>query len=235
MAAIIASRTPRNPARAEPVGSLVRNPHIAEQYDRIYEDETTALRGPVIRRRPGEVAELNRRADEAIDQLVRRQIDSGLDVVTDGEMRRATFLGSLYDAVEGMTAAPERTVTRDESGALQHEWLADPMVDERLRKIYSPAAEEATYMRTVTDFPFKITLPRALVLLRRSRSDPRVGVYRQAGTRGGRRGDRKAVGGRGPGPGRSRAVAQARADRPGGGAGLGRELGSDDHKWRGAE
>jgi methionine synthase II (cobalamin-independent) len=159
MAAAPASRSPRTPARAEPVGSLLRNPRITEQYDRIYADETTALRAPVLRRRPGDVAELNRRADAAIVELVQRQIDAGLDVITDGEMRRATFLGSLYDAVEGMKAAPARTVTHDESGATQHEWLADPMVDERLRKVYSPAAEEATFMRSVTDFPFKITLP----------------------------------------------------------------------------
>ena len=89
----------------------------------MYEDDTTALRGPVIRRRPGEVAELNRRADEAIDQLVRRQIDSGLDVVTDGEMRRPTFLGYLYDAVEGMKAAPERTVTRTSPAGAQLELI----------------------------------------------------------------------------------------------------------------
>jgi len=237
MAAVIASRTPRNPARAEPVGSLLRNPHITEQYDRIYEDETTALRGPVIRRRPGEMAELNPRADEAIGQLVRRQIDAGLDVVTDGEIRRATFLGSLYDAVEGMKAAPERTVTRDESGALQHEWLADPMVGERLRKTYSPAAEEATYMRTVTDFPFKITLPAPsyffadLVPIAGSAYTHKLELVQ----------DVVEIEMLLAGAGRGRAVAQARANRPGGRAGLGRELvpvtalGSIDHKWGGAE
>ena len=39
--------------------------------------------------------------DSAIREAVRRQIDLGLDVVTDGEFRRWMFLNSFYDAVEG--------------------------------------------------------------------------------------------------------------------------------------
>jgi 5-methyltetrahydropteroyltriglutamate--homocysteine methyltransferase len=159
MAAITPSRTPRSPARAEPVGSLLRTRAITDQYTSIYDGETTALRAPVVRQRPGQVAELNRRADEAIVGLVQRQIDAGLDVVTDGEMRRATFLGSLFDAVEGMKPAPERIVSHDDAGQEEHVWLNDPVMDERLRKTFSPGAEEATFLRSLTDFPFKVTLP----------------------------------------------------------------------------
>jgi hypothetical protein len=39
--------------------------------------------------------------DEAIRDAIRRQIDLGLDVITDGEFRRWMFLNSFYDAVEG--------------------------------------------------------------------------------------------------------------------------------------
>jgi hypothetical protein len=45
--------------------------------------------------------ELRALEDEAILGAVRRQIDLGLDVVTDGEFRRWMFLNSFYDAVEG--------------------------------------------------------------------------------------------------------------------------------------
>jgi len=153
------SRAPRNPARAEPVGSLLRNPRVTERINRMYEGETTALRAPVVRQQPGLVAELNRAADEAIHDLVQRQIDAGLDVVTDGEVRRATFLGSLYDALEGVGPAAEKLVSEDDQGNLQYEWLNDPIITGRLRKTFSPAAEEATFLRSLTDFPFKITLP----------------------------------------------------------------------------
>jgi 5-methyltetrahydropteroyltriglutamate--homocysteine methyltransferase len=39
--------------------------------------------------------------DQAIRDVVRRQVELGLDVVTDGELRRWMFLNSFYDAVEG--------------------------------------------------------------------------------------------------------------------------------------
>jgi methionine synthase II (cobalamin-independent) len=45
--------------------------------------------------------ELRALEDEAILGAVRRQIDLGLDVVSDGEFRRWMFLNSFYDAVEG--------------------------------------------------------------------------------------------------------------------------------------
>ena len=45
--------------------------------------------------------------DEAIPAAVRRQIDIGLDVVTDGEFRRWMFMNSFYDAVSG--SAPARS------------------------------------------------------------------------------------------------------------------------------
>ncbi len=159
MSAVVASRTARTPARAEPVGSLLRNPGITERINRMYEGETTAFRAPVVRQQPVLIAELNRAADEAIRDLVQRQIDAGLDVVTDGEVRRATFLGSLYDALEGVGPAGERLFSEDDQGNVQYEWLNDPVVTGRLRKTFSPAAEEATFLRSVTDFPFKITLP----------------------------------------------------------------------------
>mgnify|MGYP006358691259 CR=1 FL=1 len=40
--------------------------------------------------------------DEAIRTAVQRQIDLGLDVVTDGEFRRWMFLNSFYDTVSGV-------------------------------------------------------------------------------------------------------------------------------------
>ena len=47
-------------------------------------------------------AALRAAEDEAIRGAVQRQIDCGLDVVTDGEFRRWMFLNSFYDAVAGV-------------------------------------------------------------------------------------------------------------------------------------
>jgi 5-methyltetrahydropteroyltriglutamate--homocysteine methyltransferase len=159
MPAVTTTRQARSPVRAEPVGSLLRDRRIAEQIDRMYAGQTSALRTPIVRLEPTMVAELNRLADVAIVELVQRQIDAGLDVITDGEVRRATFIGSLYDAIDGLGPAAEKIVARDDDGNVVNEWLNDPVVASPLRKVFSPAAEEATYLRSVTDFPFKITLP----------------------------------------------------------------------------
>ncbi len=156
---IRSTRVPREVARAEAVGSLLRNPRISEQLKYLFEGQTTALRPLVLRERPQEIATLNRLADKTIAGLVQHQIDAGLDVVSDGEVRRTSFLSSFYDAVEGFRAPPERMSVHDDEGNLIYETFNDPVVAKRLHKTYSPAAEEATFMRSLTDYPFKITLP----------------------------------------------------------------------------
>ncbi|HWI21186.1 MAG TPA: hypothetical protein VNT22_01080 [Baekduia sp.] len=153
MPIVTASRTPRTIARAEPVGSLIRPRALTEHLDRIYADQTTAWRSLIIDEKPGAIAELNALADASVVKLVQRQIDAGLDVVTDGEQRRIIFMSSFYDGVGGMEAAEQRIQTPNGG-----EVLSDPVVKERLRKVSSPMAEEATYLRAVTDFPFKVTI-----------------------------------------------------------------------------
>jgi 5-methyltetrahydropteroyltriglutamate--homocysteine methyltransferase len=159
MPIVTASRSPRSVPRAEAVGSLLRSPAITSQIDKLYEGETTPLRELVLAKRTETIAELNRLADEAIVDLVQHQIDAGLDVVTDGEMRRATFLSTFYDAVTGFASPAERLVLHDDNGEVLYEGFNDPVVADRVRKAYSPPGEEASFMRAVTDFPFKITMP----------------------------------------------------------------------------
>ncbi len=159
MTTIRASRAARTPARAEPVGSLLRNSRLTDKLEELYAGQTTAVRPLVLRERSQEIAELNRIADEVVTELVQHQIDAGLDVVTDGEVRRTSFLSSFYDAVDGFTAPESKMTVHDDEGNVIYEGFNDPVVLSRLRKTYSPASEEATYMRSLTDFPFKITLP----------------------------------------------------------------------------
>lgn len=159
MTSVEASRTARQVPRAEAVGSLLRNPRISEQLDRLFEGQTTALRSLVLRERPEEIAKLHRLADEVIADLVQHQIDAGLDVVSDGEVRRTSFLSSFYDAVEGFRAPAERMVVHDDDGNVIYETFNDPIVAERIHKTFSPAAEEVTFMRALVDYPFKITMP----------------------------------------------------------------------------
>ncbi|MEZ5124305.1 MAG: hypothetical protein R2736_22510, partial [Solirubrobacterales bacterium] len=136
------TRTARAVARAEPVGSLLRSPQITAQIDRIFAGSTTYVRPLVLEQRAERIAELNRLADAASRTAVQRQIDAGLDVVTDGELRRSTFIGSFYDAVDGLAQPASRLITHNDKGEA-YENFGEPVFAQRIRKAYAPAAEEA--------------------------------------------------------------------------------------------
>jgi 5-methyltetrahydropteroyltriglutamate--homocysteine methyltransferase len=44
--------------------------------------------------------------DRAVDQVIAMQEGAGMDVVTDGELRRHTFIDQLLEAVEGLSPDP---------------------------------------------------------------------------------------------------------------------------------
>ena len=102
------SRKARAVPRVEGVGSLLRPKAITDQIEAIYKGMTTALRPYALAEKPLELQRLNRAVDAEVLRLVQRQIDAGLDVVTDGELRRSSFLSSFYDAASGLGAAPAR-------------------------------------------------------------------------------------------------------------------------------
>ena len=95
--------------------------------------------------------------DEAIRDAVRRQVDAGLDVVTDGEYRRWMFLNSFYDAVEGFRTD---NVVHFRNAAGEDVPLAVHEVVDRLRPVDSPASREAAFMaEQAAGYPFKVTFP----------------------------------------------------------------------------
>lgn len=134
----------RFPARAEVVGSLLRPPE---------------LQAAVVERR--DAARLGEIADRAIERVVARQIEAGLDVVSDGEFRRWMFLNSFYDAVDGVATDRQQVEFRDASG--ETVVLTVPSIEERLRKVDSPGAREAAFLASVTEHPFKVAFPAASI------------------------------------------------------------------------
>jgi 5-methyltetrahydropteroyltriglutamate--homocysteine methyltransferase len=134
----------RSPARAEVVGSLLRPPELLAAVEE--------------RSDPIHLGEI---ADAAVERVVRRQADIGLDVVSDGEFRRWMFLNSFYDAVEGVATDRSAVEFRNERG--ETVVLMVPSIEERLRPVDSPAAREAAFLAGLTDTPFKITFPAASI------------------------------------------------------------------------
>ena len=102
-------------------------------------------------------AELKRVEDRAVDEAVQLQEAAGLDVVTDGELRRYAFFGHLIDAVDGFDKFGGWAIPfHDEQGG--ELVFKRPVVVDRLRWRRSMCGEELTYLRARTTKPTKVTL-----------------------------------------------------------------------------
>ena len=154
-----ASTSPRWPARAEHVGSLLRPAKLKTMIEETYEPGHSAL---LAAERAKDLGPLHEAEDEAIRDAVRRQLDIGLDVVSDGEFRRYMFTGSFYDAVSGLAAGTGQVPFTNEEGEVEF-YTGLPVVDGALEKIDSPGAHEAEFMRSLTDHPIKVTFPAASI------------------------------------------------------------------------
>jgi 5-methyltetrahydropteroyltriglutamate--homocysteine methyltransferase len=98
--------------------------------------------------------------DLAVNEAVALQIAAGLDVVTDGEMRRYAFFGHFVDALDGFDKFGGWAIPfRDEQG--QELVFKRPVVVSRLRRRRHMCAEEFSYLRALTDRPIKVTLINA--------------------------------------------------------------------------
>jgi 5-methyltetrahydropteroyltriglutamate--homocysteine methyltransferase len=148
----------RRPARAETVGSLLRPAALKAAMETFYAPGHSSV---LDEERAKDRSELRALEDVAIREAVQRQIDCGLDVVTDGEFRRWMFMNSFYDAVEGVRTGKTVTFRNDRGEDVQlniHEIVG------RLRAIDSPAAREAAFMSEVSGgHPFKVTFPAASI------------------------------------------------------------------------
>jgi 5-methyltetrahydropteroyltriglutamate--homocysteine methyltransferase len=106
-------------------------------------------------------SELRELEDEAIREALRRQVDIGLDVVTDGEFRRWMFMNSFYDAVSGVRTGKTVTFRNDRGEEVElnvHEIVG------RLDPVDSPAAREVAFLASIVgDRPFKVTFPAASI------------------------------------------------------------------------
>ena len=96
--------------------------------------------------------------DRAVNEAIVLQEAIGIDVITDGEMRRDMFYGHLIDALEGFDRFGGRGVVfRDEAGGQYIHKL--PVVTERLQWRRNICAEEWVYLRARKSLPGKMTMP----------------------------------------------------------------------------
>jgi len=135
----------RPPAiRSDVVGSLLRPPGLKEARQRLERGEISS-------------AALKQVEDHAVDEAVRLQESAGLDVLTDGELRRYAFFGHLIDALDGFDKFGGWAIPfHNESG--ERLVFKRPVVVEKLRWRRSMCTEEFVYLRARTRTPIKVTL-----------------------------------------------------------------------------
>ena len=129
--------------RSDVVGSLLRPDYLKEARERFEAGEIAH-------------AEFKGIEDRAVNEAVALQADIGLDVVTDGEMRRYAFFGHLVDAVEGFDRYGGWAIAfRDEKG--EELTYPRPVVVSKLKRKRHLCAEEIAYLRAKTGVPVKAT------------------------------------------------------------------------------
>jgi 5-methyltetrahydropteroyltriglutamate--homocysteine methyltransferase len=137
-------------ARTDVVGSLLRPPELLEALGR---------------RERGELDEaaFKRIEDAAVDDALALQHAAGLEVVTDGELRRLSFQSQLPASTDGFS---EWSLDAFLWGEWHSEELGDLALERppiavvgKLRRRRLPSVEELVYARGRTDRVLKITVP----------------------------------------------------------------------------
>lgn len=128
----------------EVVGSLLRPKYLSDARKRFEAGQLSA-------------AEFKAIEDRAVDEAIALQTAAGIEVITDGELRRYAFYGHLIESLEGFDKLGGWAIPfRDESG--EQLILKRPVVVEKLSWKHSMGAEEWVYLRSHTRLPGKVTL-----------------------------------------------------------------------------
>jgi methionine synthase II (cobalamin-independent) len=138
-------------AHADHVGSLLRPPELLEARRALAAGELDPPAFKAIE-------------DRAVLDVIALQEEAGLEVITDGELRRESFQAELVAAVDGFAGV---TIDAWLWGAWHSDELGDKTVErppdmavvERLHKRRGIAAEELVFLRAHTARTPKVTLP----------------------------------------------------------------------------
>ena len=130
-------------------------------------------------RQKGEIprADFERRADDEIRKCIDSQLQAGVDIVVDGELRRDNFYSFVTDKLEGtrlMSLAEMLDVVEDKSGFeeilqtldVPASAIRNPTCVGRLIAREPFALNDYLFVRELTDKPVKVTLPGPYLLTR---------------------------------------------------------------------
>jgi 5-methyltetrahydropteroyltriglutamate--homocysteine methyltransferase len=130
--------------RAEQVGSLLRPAEVLQA--------RAAHAAGRLKREALRAVE-----DRAIEQALEKQRQIGIDVLTDGELRRGSWLTDMAEAVEGFV--PERVPLEWKGPGGGIEGSTAHAAGAKLRKVRKLTGHELPLLKKEAKKPFKITLP----------------------------------------------------------------------------
>jgi 5-methyltetrahydropteroyltriglutamate--homocysteine methyltransferase len=109
-------------------------------------------------------AGLREEEDRAILDALRQQRRCGIDVCSDGEFRRLSFVSGFMDAVEGFAAAEAPALPWKGGTGREAPSRQGRVVTATLRARGRIAGVESAFLRRHAPGPFKVTLPSPLTL-----------------------------------------------------------------------
>lgn len=130
--------------RAQHIGSLLRPPYLLQA-------RAAHAAGSLP------LEQLRAAEDRAILEVLEKQRQIGLDVVTDGEMRRGSWLTDMADAVEGFVSDRVPLEWKGPGGGVEGSTAL--AAGAKLRKLRKMTGHEVLFLKKHTNGPFKVTLP----------------------------------------------------------------------------
>src|SRR5713226_780907 len=130
--------------RAQHIGSLLRPPSLLQA-------RAAHAAGSLP------LEQLRAAEDRAILQVLEKQREIGLDVVTDGEMRRGSWLTDMAEAVDGFVSDRVPLEWKGPGGGVEGSTAL--AAGAKLRKVRKMTGHEVPFLKKNTHGPFKITLP----------------------------------------------------------------------------
>lgn len=147
-----------NPYRADHVGSLLRPKRLLDAR-RAFDE------GKMSREKLTEVE------DQSVRDVLAMQKSTGIDILSDGEFRRASWMDSPFAALEGLEP---RTASRfdkplwkgkgakEANEAMPISWA---MVTDKVKLKHSITGHETAFLKQNAPGPYKITMPGPTMLL----------------------------------------------------------------------
>src|ERR1700726_2125905 len=130
--------------RAQHIGSLLRPAYLLQA-------RTAHAAGGLP------LEQLRAAEDRAILQVLEKQRQLGLDAVTDGELRRGSWLTDMADAVDGFVSDRVALEWKGPGGGV--EASTAHAAGAKLRKLRKMTGHEVPFLKKNAHAPFKVTLP----------------------------------------------------------------------------